>query len=141
MSVVLVGVDDARVKKLAFNLATSLKVSFVDAQETFNQAIIGTVNFPLEDMNSQLNKKEISLIKKLNAIPNAVIFIPNDMFISNKNYLELKNLFKILVEFSPNDELGRGLERFMVKFCDEKVKFSKSCANEILHLLRGKNGK
>ena len=135
MNIVVVGIDDNKVKQLAVELADLLQFPFIDATTCFNEVLLTDIYSPLANSNKALINKESLLVCKLSKLNETVIFMPNDMFLSSKNYLKFNASEKICVEFNTKNDLLNRIQQTIKSKCNRTFALNKDNLNTFAKIL------
>lgn len=131
----IVGVKNKSSKHVAEILAKKINLAFFDAEQYFSEKLILFPDFPLEESDEKMKKYEKDYLKILTET-NKVIYISNDMFLSNKNYNILKDSIKILVVDFELEEVEQGLQNLLSKHCNYIVENNENSIDSLIKNLK-----
>lgn len=132
MNIVLFGLDNTAIIDYALILSKHLNLNFINASKAFSNYLMSN---SLKNYN--LEKVEQSFLDKLSRLKNVIIALPNDMFISNKNYKFFKKSLKIHIKFEKNDEILQSLDELLKQKSDFSF-LSDTKTSKIVQTLKAK---
>lgn len=132
MNIVLFGLDNTAIIDYALILSKHLNLNFINASKAFSNYLMSN---SLKNYN--LEKVEQSFLDKLSRLKYVIIALPNDMFISNKNYKFFKKSLKIHIKFEKNDEILQSLDELLKQKSDFSF-LSDTKTSEIVQTLKAK---
>lgn len=103
MNVVLFGINDIAVRKIALKLSECMGKVHINAHDKLEQYLLSSIN---------LEKTEREFLKEISK-KDAIISVDHDVFISNKNYKIFKKSLKIHVNFNKNNEILNNLNNLL----------------------------
>ena len=137
-SVVVVSLNNQLAKNCAQSLAKKLKMDFWDAELEFSKFLISSVKAPTMLVDEALQEKETELLLKLSKKPNSIIYLPEDTFISNNNYKNLKNNFILLILVENLGKIKQNIQDFLKKHSNLVVE-SSFTLEKVAELLKKQN--
>ena len=131
-NIVVFGLDYQNVCSSAIKLAKLMHLKFVNGGEMFNKLLLKSADQPLLLINEELNSAESAICEKLSAQSNAIIAIPDDMFLSNENFKNFKNSTKILLKTPLKSKIKQNIENLLANHATITAK----SVDEILEKLK-----
>ena len=114
-SIVVVSLNNQLAKNCAQSLAKKLKMDFLDFELEFNKLLISSINAPTILVDEVLQQKETALMLKLTKTPNSIIYLPENTFLSNENYKNLKNNFVLQILVENLGKIKQNIQNFIKK--------------------------
>ena len=135
MNIAIVGFDYDFTKELAKRISKSLSVSFIDFKDCFEQFLLINNNSIFQE-NEKLNKLETQILKQICTNANAVVAIPDDVILSNKNYKYLKNNLILFINSQNNNKIQLNLKKLITNI---NIEINKENYNfeDIIKKIRG----
>ncbi len=133
-NVVIFGINYEKVLKTSKQLAKILNCKHTDAQQQFNKILLKYATKPTMFMNDELEEQESNLCLKLSKLEQ-IISMPDDMFLSNENYINFDNSTKIFVLSGTKSKLKKGIENLLISkanFTIDENTNLQNLANKIL---------
>ncbi len=131
-NIVVFGLDYQNVCSSAIKLAKLMHLKFVNGGEMFNKVLLKSADQPLLLINEELNSAESAICEKLSSQSNAIIAIPDDMFLSNENFKNFKNSTKILLKTPLKSKIKQNIENLLANHATITAK----SVDEILEKLK-----
>ena len=131
-NIVVFGLDYQNVCSSAIKLAKLMHLKFVNGGEMFNKVLLKSADQPLLLINEELNSAESAICEKLSSQSNAIIAIPDDMFLSNENFKNFKNSTKILLKMPLKSKIKQNIENLLANHATITAK----SVDEILEKLK-----
>lgn len=131
-NIAIVGADNDKIKDFAHLIANKVGYEFIDMNECFENYLLINYNLPIDLVNEVLELKETQLVKKMAKKNNVLLFISDDMFLSNQSYLILKDCLKILIYDKNKKEIDHAIQETIKKYCDLSMEQEKIDINEII---------
>lgn len=116
MNICLVGLNNNNAKRFAVKLSAELGYGFVDLKKEFDKFLLKTAPYPLILADEMLKKAEKNIIKNSLENKNVVVYLPNDMFLSNQNY-KLVGCVKVAILENLSSGIKFNLQNLIVKNC------------------------
>lgn len=136
-NIAIVGADNDKIKHFAHLIADRVGYEFIDFNEHFENYLLINYNLPIDLVNEVLEKKETLLIKKIAKKSKILLYIVDDAFLSNQNYMILKDFFKIFIYDKGKFEIDHAIQDVIKKYCDLSIEQSEIDINEIVKSIRG----
>ena len=133
-SVAIVSLNCLLAKTIAKKLSEELNCTYIDLGVELEKVLILNIRAPILD-HSTLENRERELIRLSAQQKNAIIAVPNDVFLSNKNYELLKNLEIVLIEQDLNDKIKINLQNLIKKHSTISIKGKE--LNKLITFLKG----
>lgn len=124
MLVAIIGLDDEFAKEFAKSLASKLDVKYKDFDSELSYYFTFQKVTTLQTANEEYISSEIEFIKKL-LKENVIISIPNDVYVSNKNYELFKDVLTIFIERKESKEVLKNIQKLIKKHCKIVIKQEK----------------
>lgn len=99
-NVLIVCADKNLRKDLSKALATELKCLYLDADELLDFEILNRQEIKLGDASRALQQMELDTLKRVAEFKNCIITISNNLFVSNDNFEQIKDVFKVQLSLS-----------------------------------------
>lgn len=113
VNICIVGRDEKYLKYLATSIAQNLHLPCVDAKAEFNSFLIKSVHYPTAVVEDFLEKQESKLLKLFSKTENVVIYVPDDMYLSNNNYKLFKNNVTVSIIDENVDEIQSKIQNLL----------------------------
>ncbi len=131
MKICLVGLNNKRVGQIATLLAQKLGFKFIDLAKEFDYFLLNSLNYPTIKAEKSLAVAETKLILAALKEENVVVYLPNDMFLSNQNYKKIDGT-KIVITEVFDDEIKTNLQNLISKNCNYSFLDKADIINKIL---------
>jgi len=136
MNIAIVGRNYKDILKFSSELSRELNLDLVDFNEEFNKILLG-FNLPFLLENEILNYKETTMLNELACRKNIVVFMQDDVFISNSNYNLFKDYLIIIVNSNNCKKFKINIKKIIknnkiIEIDEEKLNFT-----EIIKEIRG----
>lgn len=118
---------------MAKEVAAELNYSFLDLQSELNGYILKTSNISLIIADEILKETETELVKASINKRDSVIFMPNDMFLSNQNYRYVKGISFAICE-QKTSPIKQNLQKLICAHCKYIVD-SKNAKQKIMQII------
>lgn len=134
MNIAIVGFDYSFVKKLAEEIADTLKFTFIDFKQCFEKVLLEQKSVFEEDEN--LQQAESQMVKELCLAKNVVVAFPDDVVLSNKNYKKLKNNLILFINSQKLNNLQLNLKK-LIKNINIEINEENFNFEDIINKIRG----
>lgn len=136
-NIVIVGIDKDFCITISKQLSKSIKFKFVNAEEKFQSLLISTAQESVFLIDDFLNQKETEILIEILKSKQSIIFVPNDMFLSNKNYKIFKDVKTILIEDDSLNEIMLKIQKGIKNYCKYSINKNNFSLENLLQIVKG----
>lgn len=136
-NIVIVGIDKDFCITISKQLSKSIKFKFVNAEEKFQSLLISTAQESVFLIDDFLNQKETEILIEILKSKQSIIFVPNDMFLSNKNYKIFKDVKTILIEDDSLNEIMLKIQKRIKNYCKYSINKNNFSLENLLQIVKG----
>ena len=136
-NIVVVSMNKDLAVAIADKIAKILSLSFINADDEVDVALVGGLDFPLEVTKLSMANIERQILMTLSDRDDSVISIQNGTFLANENYKIFQKSLKILVKIDENEKISQNLQKLLEKYCDVTIREKDIDFHKLITLLRG----
>lgn len=136
-NIVIVGIDKIFCANVAKELSNKINFNFINAGEKFEKLLVATSGQNVFLMDDILQQKETEFLNKLSQKNNVVLFVDDDMFLSNENYKLFKNSKIILMENEKLNENHLKIQKIIKKYCNYSINIENFDINNLIKIIKG----
>ena len=136
-NIVFVGFDIPFLEEFARQIADSLKYNYIDLSNNLDNAILSSINIPLEVNKPYLEARESLLYYSFAITECGITVISPDMYLANENYNMFNDCFVIYVDNQKINELDKMLEKIIKKHVNLVIQQENLRIDEIVDKVKG----